>query len=259
VVFRRFRRDEQEADWLGRGYRTSDELDHYPDQDEPEDDDGGLDEDDSDHAPEPAGWDVTGSGPWDGAGSYPPGQRVDLGSLLVPVRDGLDVRIVLADAATPVWVDVVSGDMLSGGSILQLQAFAAPKTRGLWDERRQEVAEEVAAAGGHSEEVAGPYGTELQAMVVVGTAGGQPQLEPRRIMGVDGPRWLLRGIIMGPAASRPELARPLEQLFADIVVVRGDHAAPPGELLPIQIPEDTRRALAETMEQAQQQAGPPFQ
>jgi hypothetical protein len=258
VVFRRFRRDEQEANWLGRGYRTSEELDRHPGEDEPEED-SDLDEDDSDPGPEPAGWDITGSGPWDGAGGYPPGQRVDLGSLLVPVRDGLDVRIVLADAATPVWVDVVAGDALNGGSILQLQAFAAPKTRGLWDDKRQEVADEVAASGGHSEEVTGPYGTELSAMVVVGNAGGRAQLEPRRILGVDGPRWLLRGIIMGPAASRLELARPLEQLFADIVVMRGDHAAPPGELLPIQIPEDTRRALAETMEQAQQQAGPPIQ
>lgn len=258
MVFRRFRREEQEADWLGRGYRTSDELDRHPDEDEPEEDDD-LDEEDGDNPPEPAGWDVTGSGPWDSDGGYPPGERVDLGSLLVPVREGLDVRIVLADAATPVWVDVVAGDVLNGGSILQLQAFAAPKTRGLWDDKRQEVADEVAASGGQSEERAGPYGTELQAMVVVGAADGRPQLEPRRILGVDGPRWLLRGIIMGPAASRPELATPLERLFADIVVVRGDHAAPPGELLPIQIPEDTRRALAETMEQAQQQAGPPFQ
>jgi Protein of unknown function (DUF3710) len=257
VVFRRFRRDEQQADWLGRGYRTSEELDSYPGEEEPEED-GGLDEDDSDQGAEPAGWDVTGSGPWDSSGGYPPGERVDLGSVLVPVRDGLDVRIVLADAATPVWIDVVAGDVLSGGSILQLQAFAAPKTRGLWDDKRQEVADEVAASGGRSEEVTGPYGTELRAMVVVGMTGGQPQLEPRRILGVDGPRWLLRGIIMGPAATRPELARPLEQLFADIVVVRGEQAAPPGEPLPIEIPEETRRALAETMDQAQQQAGPPL-
>jgi hypothetical protein len=39
-----------------------------------------------------------------------------------------------------------------GGSAVQLQAFAAPKTSGLWDEVRQEIAEEVAKSGGDSEQ-----------------------------------------------------------------------------------------------------------
>ena len=52
-------------------------------------------------------------------------------------------------------------------------------------------------------------------------------------------------MIRGPAAVRPELAAPLEDLFADVVVVRGDHPAPPGDLLEIRLPQDAQQALEE--------------
>jgi len=254
-VFRRFQREEQQADWLERSYSTKEEdPESYDEEDEPDEDAdfGSGDAGDDLEPDEPGG---LGSGPWDGAERYPAGNRVDFGSLLVPVLDGLEIRINLADAVTGVSVDVVRGDMLHGGSFLQLQAFAAPKSSGLWDEVRQEIADEVVKSGGRSEEVSGPYGTELRAMVSAAEAGGRQQLEPQRFLGVDGPRWFLRGVIRGAAASRPDQARQLEDLFADVVVVRGDLPVPPRELLPLQLPEDARKALAEQLEQ-QEQAGP---
>ena len=81
-------------------------------------------------------------GPWDGAGSVPPGERMDFGSLLVPAAEGLDIQVNMAED-TGVWIAIVRGD-----SALQLQAFAAPKTSGLWDEVRLEITEEIANAGG---------------------------------------------------------------------------------------------------------------
>ena len=56
-------------------------------------------------------------------------------------------------------------------------------------------------------------------------------------MGVDGPRWFLRGVLTGEAAVHPEAAGELEEAFADIVVVRGSEARPPRALLPVQLPE----------------------
>jgi hypothetical protein len=152
--------------------------------------------------------------------------------------------------------------VLRGDSALQLMAFAAPKTSGLWDEVRQEFAAEVAKSGGESREAQGPFGIELHARVhPAGEGPRHRQLEPIRFLGVDGPRWFLRGMIRGPAARRPELARPLEELFADVVVVRGDHPAPPGDLLEIRLPEDMRQALAEQFEQesAGQELPNPFE
>ncbi len=191
-------------------------------------------------ADEPAG-----SGPWDGAGSYPASERMDFGSLLVPAREGLDVQVNMAEDQG-VWIAIVRGE-----SALQLQAFAAPKTSGLWDEVRVEIAEEVAKSGGDATEAQGPFGAELHARINAAEPGQRRQpLQQVRFMGVDGPRWFLRGVISGPAAGRPELARPFEELFADVVVVRGDHPAPPRDLLEIRLPEDARRALEEQMAQA---------
>jgi Protein of unknown function (DUF3710) len=261
-VFRRRHRDR--ADRPGSDFGAAqDDPEFYGDLDESEEDEGYDDDGPGERAVPPGP--VTpggepgrhraddpadqGSGPWDAA-SFPRRERLDFGSLLVPVREGLDVQVNMAED-TGVWITVVRGD-----NALQLQAFAAPKTSGLWDEVRQEIAEEVAKSGGDSQEAQGPFGTELRARVRPSGEGRRQQLEPVRFMGVDGPRWFLRGVISGPAARRPELARPLEELFADVVVVRGDHPAPPRDLLEIRLPDEARRALAEQLEQ---DAGGPAQ
>jgi len=171
----------------------------------------------------------------------PPAERIDFGSLLVPVTDGCDVQVSMADDQAA-WITVVHGD-----SGLQLQAFAAPKTGGLWADVRQEIAAEVAKAGGRSEEADGPFGVEVHAQIaspepVPGAAG---DLHPVRFLGVDGPRWFLRGVISGPAARRAEIAAPLEQVFADVVVARGGHPVPPRDMLEIQLPAEALQALAD--------------
>ena len=78
---------------------------------------------------------------------------------MIPVREGLEVQINMAEDQG-VWIAVLRGE-----NGLQLQAFAAPKTSGLWDEVRQEIADEVAKSGGDCEEAEGPFGTELHARV----------------------------------------------------------------------------------------------
>jgi hypothetical protein len=192
------------------------------------------------------------AGPWDGNAAYPERERMDFGSLLIPAIEGIDIQINMAEEQG-VWIAVVRGD-----SGLQLQAFAAPKTSGLWDEVRQEIAEEVAHSGGDSQEADGPFGVELHARVNPSVEGEpRQQLQPVRFIGVDGPRWFLRGVISGPAARRAELARPFEDVFADVVVVRGDHPAPPRDLLEIRLPEDARQALEDQMAQHAEGQMPP--
>ena len=192
-------------------------------------------------------------GPWDGAGDYPQTERVDFGSLLVPAVEGFDIQINMAEEQG-IWIAVVRGD-----SGLQLQAFAAPKTSGLWEEDRQEIAEEISKSGGTAAEADGPFGAELHAMLVPEAEGPasrqRPPAQPVRFLGVDGPRWFLRGVISGPAARQPELAAPFEEVFADVVVVRGDHPAPPRDLLEIQLPAQAREALEAQMAADAEAAG----
>src|SRR5580693_4389152 len=109
---------------------------------------------------EAAGGDaVPGAGPWDVAEPHPDLPRVDLGSLQVPVLEGTDIQLVFAEQHGA-WVTV--RHQLSE---LQLQAFAAPKRSGLWDEVRGEIGAEINGAGGQSMEREGPFGTELLAHV----------------------------------------------------------------------------------------------
>jgi len=178
------------------------------------------------------------AGPWDIAADYPPGERIDCGSLLIPVREGFDVQINVAEEQG-VWVAVVHGE-----SGMQLQAFAAPRSGGLWGEVRQEIADNIAESGGSCRTEHGPFGAELHAQVPIGEEGQPgPQLQPVRFLGHDGPRWFLRGVISGPAARHPDQGTAFDAVFADVVVVRGDYPAPPREQLEIRLPEEARQAL----------------
>jgi hypothetical protein len=179
------------------------------------------------------------SGPWDMAEPHPDLQRVDLGSLQVPVLAGMDIQLVFAEQHGA-WV-TVRHEL----SELQLQAFAAPKRDSLWDDVRTEIAAELAGAGGASAERPGPFGTELIAHVPA--EPGQPQsgLRAVRFTGVDGPRWFLRGLFTGAAAEDPAAAAPLEALMREVVVVRGDHPMPPRDLLELRLPPEAAQALEE--------------
>jgi hypothetical protein len=192
------------------------------------------------------------AGPWDSGGDYPDQPRIDFGSLLVPVRDGYDIQVLMSEEEG-VAVAVVHGD-----SGLQLQPFAAPRSSGLWHEVLPEIVQEVANAGGQSVEQDGPFGPELLARVVPEGAGNQ-RVPPQamRFLGVDGPRWFLRGLISGPAAIDDDQTQQFREVFADVVVVRGEQAQPPRSPLLVQLPEEARQAL-ESETAAEQQQPKPF-
>jgi hypothetical protein len=188
-------------------------------------------------------------GPWDSSDSYPEAERIDLGCLLVPVRDGADVQIGFSEEAG------VSVAVVAGESALQLLPFAAPRSSGLWHEVLPEIAGEVANAGGRSEPGEGPFGPELLAWISPPAPDGSGSLPPQplRFLGVDGPRWFLRGLISGPAAVDAALARPLEDIFGEVVVVRGEHAVPPRQPLEIRLPQEAQQLLEGQLEEQEQQ------
>jgi hypothetical protein len=199
-----------------------------------------------------AGDELAGAvGPWDSDEPHTDMHRVDLGSLQVPVFEGTDIQLVFAEQHGA-WVTV--RHQLSE---LQLQAFAAPRRGSIWAEVRAEIATEIdtdlAAAGGRSVERAGPFGTELLAHVPV--EPGQPRagLRPVRFVGTDGPRWFLRGLFAGAAADDPEAAAPLEAVFREVVVVRGEHPMPPRDLLELRLPAEAAAALEEQQRAQQEQ------
>ncbi|WP_050348651.1 DUF3710 domain-containing protein [Arsenicicoccus sp. oral taxon 190] len=172
---------------------------------------------------------VREEGPYDRSEVTDVSDRLDLGSLLVPGVDGMEMRLELDQSSG----EVVAVSCHLAGSVLQLQGFAAPRTLGIWDDIRDEIAASIEASGGTAELRDGRFGTEL----AVQMATGPGQLAPARFVGVDGPRWFLRGFLSGPAVSDEAAAATLLQVFAHVVVVRGDQAMAPRELLPLRLPE----------------------
>jgi len=193
-------------------------------------------------------------GPWDASEVDDDLPRVDLGAILLPGVQGMELRMEI-DKAT----DVVSAaSILLDGSSLQVQAFAAPRTEGIWDEIRAEIAESVTQQGGSADDLPGPFGRELLARLPVRTPEGRTGHRPARFIGADGPRWFVRGVITGRAAVDPSAATALEQLFAGIVVVRGDEARPPRDLLTLRLPGPGTPNLQPSSPPAEQQAAPDF-
>jgi hypothetical protein len=194
-----------------------------------------------------AGGPALGGGPYDAGDAYPQMPRADLGSLLIPVVQDYEVQLIVAENQGA-WVAVGHG-----GSQVQLQAFAAPRRDAIWDDVRAEIVAEIAGAGGQSAEREGAFGTELAAQVPVQPGNPGAGFMPVRFVGVDGPRWFLRGLFQGPAATNPAAAAPLEALIREVVVVRGDHPMPPRDLLELRLPAEAQQALAEQQAKAEQQ------
>jgi hypothetical protein len=186
-----------------------------------------------------------GGGPWDAGEAYPERDRADFGSLLVPIMPPLEIEVA-TDGERLVWVTVKGG-----ASELRVHAFAAPRSSALWDEVREEIVAELASSGARAQQADGPFGTEIFAHVPVEPGAPGSSTAPVRFIGVDGPRWLLRGLIIGPAASGHEPAGPFEDVLRDIVVVRGDHPMPPRDLLELRLPPEIQRALEEQAAAAQ--------
>lgn len=172
------------------------------------------------------------NGPWDSTEQVPPGPRVDLGALRLPGVHGMELRMEIDKKSGTVTAVGVTIE----GSTLQMQAFAAPRTDGIWDEIREEIGESVRKQGGAVDDVPGPFGRELLARLPVRTPEGRTGHRPARFVGVDGPRWFLRGVITGRAAVDEEAGRTLEDLFRRTVVVRGTEARAPRDLLALTLP-----------------------
>lgn len=188
-------------------------------------------------------------GPWDASEKSSEVQRVDLGALRVPVGPDIEVQVNVAKQQNK----VIGVTIVNGQTALQVQPFAAPKSSGLWDEIRGEIAAEIAQSGGKSEEFDGTFGPELRTILPVpGKTNdkGQQLAQPARFIGVDGPRWFLRGVIRGEGSVRPEAAARIEEIFAGIVVVRGELPVPPRELLDLKLPQQARPVPGTAAQQA---------
>ncbi|TDC61671.1 DUF3710 domain-containing protein [Micromonospora sp. KC207] len=177
-------------------------------------------------------------GPYDVSEAPAGVQRLDLGSLHIPAVADVEVRV----QADPQGV-IQQVVLVHGQSALQLGVFAAPRSEGIWDEVREEIRQSLFNDGAAAQEAQGEYGPELHARVR--TPDGLTDL---RFVGIDGPRWMVRGVYQGAAATDPVAAGPLRECLDGLVVDRGQEAKPVREPLPLRLPREVADQAGPTVE-----------
>ncbi|MCK0111774.1 DUF3710 domain-containing protein [Ornithinimicrobium sp. F0845] len=179
-------------------------------------------------------WERVFDGPYDASERTELNGRIDLGSLRVPAVPGMEMRLDVEKESSK----IIGLTCTIQGSKLQLQAFAAPRSEGLWDDIRQGLAEGVKSAGGSSTiDSKGVMGKELLARVPGQDASGRVAFATNRFIGIDGPRWFLRAVINGPAATEGKQLDVVRKFLRQVVVDRGTDPRPPREVLALTAPK----------------------
>jgi len=176
-------------------------------------------------------------------------ERIDFGALQIPKSTGNDLRVSL-DAQGR----VVSVSVHRDGSAMQIGAYAAPRDGSIGTDLWPELVHTIASQGGRANQTDGPFGPELAAELAPtrtggssgGKDGGKAARRPARFVGVDGPRWFLRAVLTGPAATDEDAAEPLLETLREVIVVRGSDPRPVREPLALKLPAE----LAEQFGQA---------
>lgn len=157
---------------------------------------------------------------------------VDLGSMVLTMRAGVDLQLQVDERSGQVVAAVLAGE----DGAVELRAFAAPRHGDVWEDVRRDIAAEVTRRGGTATEAEGPWGPELRVVLTITTPEGKTGQQPSRVFGISGPRWLLRATLFGKPAVEPQSDNPVEAALRDVVVRRGSGPLAPGEPLPLTVP-----------------------
>jgi hypothetical protein len=215
--------------------------------------------------------DWRGSGPYDIAEvesieSTEESPKIDLGSVILTAVSGSELRLQVAEetgeiVSAMLVIETVVNEGFAElspveppaeppasanlkpqaySSALELAAYAAPRSGGLWAELRDEISRSATEAGGTASLGEGPFGVELIRLIPVTTPDGEEGYQPSRMWVAEGPRWLLRGIVYGQAAIEEDADSPVVadvlSAFRQVIVRRGDEPMAPGDLLPLSMP-----------------------
>jgi len=171
-------------------------------------------------------------------------QRLDFGSLIVTPFDNMQMQLQINQASGQVQALLV----VDGKSAIEVALFAAPAKGSMLAQVREEMADATNKAGGTMTLVKGPLGTEIRRVLPTTAPDGRQAKQLSRTWLAQGPKWLLRGVLMGHAATtdkETEEAQLLFEFFCNLVVRRGDVPKVPGELIALDIPASLAANLPE--------------
>ncbi|MFD8693466.1 DUF3710 domain-containing protein [Kitasatospora purpeofusca] len=136
-------------------------------------------------------------GPWDASETgWQDIDLIDLGGLRIPRDPGVKIQLNEGKGSS----DLLEAVVLRGPTGVQLQAFHAAQD-GAWARAREILAQRVRGLGGEAREWAGRAGIELRCDVPVQRERGIRGLQTIRMLGCDGPGWLLRATVTGEGAT----------------------------------------------------------
>lgn len=162
---------------------------------------------------------------------------LDLGSMYIPLPSEADVQIEIGPKGPRMLhIRIPSGRLTP-------VVFAAPKKSGYWRESLLAVRSQLRDEGFTVIQEEGPWGPEIVA---------SNENRVLRIIGVDGPRWMVRYTAFGTKDKEEELTEWTRKIVGHTVIRRGDGAFLPGDSLPIQVPENMR-SVVEQASKAQQE------
>lgn len=158
---------------------------------------------------------------------------LDLSSILIPVPHEGEVQVEMG-VNGPQMVHVLT----PYGRITPV-AFAAPSKGNMWEESIEEILAGLAGDGLEGKTETGPWGTEVTATAGEGTM---------RIIGVKGPRWMLRMTVAGPISEAENMTALARDITARCFVYRGKDPVLAGDALPVEIPAPMVEELRKQME-----------
>ena len=176
------------------------------------------------------------SGPFDITELIQVRPSIDFGAIQLPMRDDVVYKLEVEEATNR----IVAITVEHKGSMLQLQAFSAPAAEGVWHDIRSALEQSITSQGGNTESVIGPLGPELNAQIPL--QGGGDRLA--KFIGVDGPKWFLRGVISGLALGDTLAMSYMIEIFRSVAVVRGSSPMPPKELLDLVAPAGAQKSVS---------------
>lgn len=173
-------------------------------------------------------FDRSESGPFDSEEVTVPEGYYDFGALLIPSNlTDVSIRLEVEEGTTR----GIALTLELQESSLQLSLFSAPKSQSIWPEVMEQLSEGFQVQSATVERQAHAFG---QSMRVKQTVDGVAR--DLRFIGVDGPRWFLRGVISGRAVDDLAEAAFLESIVRAAIIRRGDEAMPPRELIALSLP-----------------------
>lgn len=176
------------------------------------------------------------AGPFDSSELIQIRPTIDFGALQLPIREDVTLKLEVEEASSRIVALTVELE----GSSIQLQAFSAPASQGIWHEIRNALDQSILSQSGKTETVIGPLGPELNAQIP--TRDGSFRLA--KFIGVDGPKWFLRGVISGLALADTLAMTYMIDIFRSVVVVRGIAPMPPKELLQLTAPAGAKKVVS---------------